>query len=252
MPVHDGQSGGLELLRADAASIGVALDDCQLDQFRRYHHELVSWNRHANLTADADWDLVRRRHILDSLSVSAAVPQQVLASGDALDVGSGAGFPGLALKIAFPGLSVTLLDATAKKTEFLAHAAEVLDLQDVDVVTGRAEELAHGSGLRECFDLVVSRAVARMPTLAELTLPFCKVGGLAVAQKGSRVEDELAEAADAIEAMGGRLKEIIGVPMDGANGPAMLVVLEKVESTPSKFPRRPGMPAKRPLVQRPS
>ena len=248
MPMGSGLTGGAEALRVGAAAMGVHLGDDQLDQFRVYHRELVAWNRRMNLMADTDWDLVQRRHILDSLSVSVAAPAQVLCKGDVLDVGSGAGFPGLALKIAFPGLKVTLIDATAKKTAFLSHVTGVLALRDVDVVTGRAEELAHDARLRERFDLVLSRAVARMPALAELTLPFCKRGGLVVAQKGAGVDDELGEAGGAIETLGGRLRLVRGAPMDGAGGRAMLVVLEKVRSTPSKYPRGPGTPTKRPLV----
>lgn len=176
----------MDLLKTGAAALGVRLDDSQVDQFRLYHRELVSWNTRVNLTAVTEWDKVRTRHVLDSLSAAAVIPTEVLDGGTAVDVGSGAGFPGLALKIAFPDLRMTLIDSTSKKTAFLQHVSGQLGLDGVVVLTGRAEELGHRPDLRESFDLVLSRAVARLPVLAELTLPFCKVGGLDRSPQGGR------------------------------------------------------------------
>ena len=156
--------------------------------FGLYYAALAEWNQRANLTAIVDEVGVQRRHFLDSLTVSHTIPAMVLETGGRLmDVGAGAGFPGLPLKIAYPQLDVYLLDATAKKTAFLSHVGKALGLDGVTVLTGRAEELARDPALREAFDVVVSRAVSKMRVLAELTLPFARVGGLVIAQKGTGV-----------------------------------------------------------------
>ena len=161
-------------------------------------------------------------------------------------MGSGAGFPGLPLKIAYPQIDIALLEATAKKADFLRHVVDKLGLEGVEVVTGRAEEDAHRSEMRERFGAVVSRAVARLDTLAELCLPFCTLGGLMIAQKGPRVEEELREARNAIEAMGGRAEDR-GMLVTPSVGVGTLVVIEKRRPTPPSYPRRPGIPSKRPL-----
>ena len=235
-------------LKSGAAALGVSLDDSQVEQFRLYHRELVSWNSRTNLTAVIEWSEVRTRHVLDSLSAAAAIPEDILRGGVAVDVGSGAGFPGLALKIAFPDLDVTLIDSTSKKTAFLRHVSRQLGLDGVVVLTGRAEDLAHRSDLREGFDIVLSRAVARLPVLAELTLPFCRVGGLTVLHKGAGARDEVADARFAIDSLGAAVKEVRVVRVEGGSRRAMLVVLDKLRATLPHYPRRPGIPAKRPIT----
>ena len=237
----------MELLATGADDLGVVLDRAQLDQFRCYYGELVQWNSYFNLTGITDYDEVQTRHFLDSLTVGAVLSAEIRRSGRLLDVGSGAGLPGLPLKIAHPGLNVTLLDATAKKTAFLEHVTQVLGLNDVEICTGRAESLAHDPRLRESYDVVVSRAVAKLPVLAELVLPFCRIGGLAVAQKGVSVESELGEAQTAIKALGGAVSEVREVSVPGAVEAGTVVVIEKVSATPDLYPRRPGIPSKRPL-----
>ena len=237
----------MDLLKAGAAALGVSLDPLQMAQFRRYYQELVDWNRRVNLTSVTDCVEVQSRHFVDSLSVSAVLNGSLLDGGRALDVGSGAGFPGLPLKIAFPKLRITLMDATNKKASFLRHVSRVLGLDDVEVLAGRAETLAHDADLREEFDLVLSRAVAQLPVLAELTLPFCRLGGLVVAQKGVGVDAEVRQARKAIEAVGGTLKEVREVQLADFGAGAALVVIEKEAATPPKYPRRSGIPAKRPL-----
>ena len=230
-----------------AARLGIDLDGEQVERFGSYYEELIAWNENINLTAVTDRAEVQERHFLDSLAVASALPAAVLnGRGRLLDVGSGAGFPGLPLKIASPRIDLTLLEATAKKTAFLRHVVDKLGLEGVKVVTGRAEEEAHESEMREQFGAVVSRAVARLDVLAELCLPFCAVGGVMVAQKGPEVEEELCEARNAIETMGGRVEDR-GMLVRPPVGIGTLVVIQKQRATPPSYPRRPGIPSKRPL-----
>ena len=238
----------MELLVRGAAELGVRLDRAQTDQFHRYYQELVVWNRRVNLTAVVRQDQVQTRLFLDSLTVFDVVPQSLLrAGGKFADVGSGAGFPGLPLRIAFPDIRMTLIEATAKKTTFLRHVSRVLGLSDVQVITGRAEILARDPGLRESFDVVLSRAVAKLSVLAELTLPFCSMNGLVIAQKSADVDEEIKYAESAIETMGGTVREVKEVVAGESDHGEVLVVLEKMTPTPDRYPRRPGIPAKRPL-----
>lgn len=233
----------------DARVLGVCLSDGVASQFAHYHTELVRWNRRANLTAIIGWDAVRTRHFLDSLSAAAVLPAATLRSGALIDIGSGAGFPGIPLKLAYPSMRVTLVEATAKKTAFLAHVCAELDLQDTATLNSRAETLAHEPDLRERFDAVLARAVADTATLAELTLPFARVGGLVALHKKGDIRAELERAQCAIETLGGALREVKPVNIPGLNDDRALVVLEKMRPTPAKYPRRPGIPAKRPLAR---
>lgn len=237
----------VEALLEETALPALGLGEEKTDLFRRYFRELVEWNRAVNLTAIVDAHEVGARHFRDSLSVARVIPDETLAGGSLLDVGSGAGFPGLPLKIAWPGLNVTLLESVGKKTAFLRHMVEVLGLEGVEIENGRAETLAHEPRLRESFDVVVSRAVAHMAALAELTLPFCKPGGIVVAQKKAGIDDELREAERAIALLGGALERIEVVDDVDPEDPRWLVALKKTAPSPDRYPRRPGIPAKRPL-----
>ena len=236
-----------DLLATGAKALGIRLSETQTSRFVRYYDELARWNERVNLTSITEWEAVQSRHFLDSLSAAQALSPQMLQSGSFIDVGSGGGFPGLPLKLAFPGMRGTLLEATAKKTAFLAHLSEILELEDISVRTGRAETLAHEAEMREAFDMALARAVAEVATLAELTLPFVRVGGIVVMHKKADIADELEQAQGAIETLGGRLREVLPVTLPGLDERA-LVVLEKQHPTPERYPRRPGMPAKRPLT----
>lgn len=238
----------MKLLVEGASRLSINLDKGQIERFQLYYDELIAWNENVNLTAVTGYEEVQARHFLDSLIVGFALPTKVMdGRGKVLDVGTGAGFPGLPLKIAYPELDLTLLDATAKKTAFLSNVIETLVLDNVNVVTGRAEDEAHSVKKRERFDVVISRAVARLNVLAELCLPFCKVEGLMIAQKGRGVDMEIEEAHTAIDTLGGRVKD--SSEADGhTTGDGSLVVIMKERPTPSNYPRRAGMPAKRPLL----
>ena len=234
-------------LVSGADAMGIMLTEAQARQFARYYAELARWNERVNLTSVTAWEAVQSRHFLDSLTAAQALPSEMLRSGAFIDVGSGGGFPGIPMKLAFPGMRGMLLDATAKKAAFLAHVCEALELQDISVRAGRAESVAHEDTMREKFDIAFARAVAEIAALAELTLPFTRVGGVVALHKKANIAVELERAQNAIETLGGRLREVVPVALPGLDDRA-LVVLEKRRPTPEQYPRRPGMPAKRPLI----
>ncbi len=245
---HGGASDDTVLLREGTSALGIDLNAEQLRQFRRYYAELTAWNRRINLTAITDWRAAQTLHFVDSLTVATAIAPSLLNGGALLDVGSGGGFPGIPLRLAYTGLRVTLLDATAKKTAFLSHVCAELGLTDVRTLTGRAETLAHDAELRERFDIVAARAVAPIAVLAELTLPFARIGGTVVMQKTADISAELRRAQDAIATLGGRALPLTPLSLPHLGDGRALLALEKTHSTPPQFPRRPGMPAKRPLT----
>lgn len=238
----------LEKLRRGAQELGILLKDSHLFLFQTYYEELMEWNRRFNLTAITDYEGVQVRHFLDSLSCLLALPRAELQAGACVvDVGTGAGFPGLPLRIVCLGIRLTLVEATRKKVDFLEHLVRRLGITDVEIIHARVEELAHRQAYREQYDWAVARALAEMPTLAEYLLPLVRVRGAILAQKGESAPAEVHSAEEAIRILGGRVRRLIPVSLHGLAETRYLVIVDKVAATPEKYPRRPGIPEKRPL-----
>ena len=237
----------MEHLIASSFQLGINLTHAQISNFHTYYEKLLEWNSFINLTAITDYNEVQVKHFIDSLTIVLALHEPLPAGFKIIDVGSGGGFPGIPLKIVFPQIDLVLLESTGKKVEFLKHIVQSLALERVKIVTGRAEEMAHLPDYREQFDVVVARGLAKMAVLAELTLPFCRIEGHLVAQKKGDIETELSASLNAITAMGGRLSMVKNIELSEFTDKRCLVVIEKVSPTPTEYPRRPGIPAKRPL-----
>ncbi|NLT27485.1 MAG: 16S rRNA (guanine(527)-N(7))-methyltransferase RsmG [Dehalococcoidales bacterium] len=231
-----------------AKKLGVTLDSYQLNQFEIYYRNLVDWNERLNLTAITEAGEVQAKHFMDSLTLLPLIKGISMESLRIIDAGTGAGFPGIPIKIAMPDVKMALLEVTTKKARFLEHIITELQLSDIEVINERAEEAGHKSDYRESFDIVVSRAVAELAILAELTLPFCAVGGYLIAQKKGDIRLELENSLKAIEMLGGRLSSVDKVTVDELDDMRYLVIIQKISQTPQKYPRRPGMPEKRPLL----
>lgn len=225
--------------------LNLELSQTQIEQFEVYTRELAAWNSHTNLTAITDPQTVQIRHHLDSLTIIKAAP---LRPGDhVIDVGTGAGFPGVPLAILQPEIRLTLLEATGKKVAFLDHLIKQLGLPHARTLHARAEEAGHMSHHRARYDLVVARSVARMPVLAEYMLPLAKVGGLCVAMKGSTAAQESIAAKPAFQLLGGVFRRIETVQLPQVEHLHYLVVIEKDSHTASAYPRKPGTPSQSPL-----
>ncbi|MFQ6122801.1 MAG: 16S rRNA (guanine(527)-N(7))-methyltransferase RsmG [Dehalococcoidales bacterium] len=239
----------MEKLESGAKKLGLQLSYQQLEQFQVYYQELIDWNQRMNLTAITDYEEVQIKHFLDSLTVVLAL-EQPIGSMSLIDVGTGAGIPGIPLKILLPEIKLVLLDATAKKAAFLHHMKDKLELNSIEIVVGRAEDFAHKTQYREKFELVLSRAVARLPTTVELTLPFCAIGGSFIAQKKGVIDPEVSQATRAISLLGGNLREMKRIDLEEFAEERWLVIIDKVLPTPQQYPRRPGIPEKRPLLDK--
>jgi 16S rRNA (guanine527-N7)-methyltransferase len=224
---------------------GLTLTPAHLRAFSIYAERLREWNQWVNLTAITDPHGIQMRHFLDSLSCLLVMrPRPGLRVAD---VGSGAGFPGLPLKIVCPGLDLTLIEATGKKVEFMQAIVDELGLEGVTLLAERAETVGRVAAHREGYDWVLARAVAGMRTLAEYLLPLCRVGGRCLAQKGEGAPQEVTEAQNAIELLGGHIVQLRPIELPGVPETRYLVHLDKQAATPPKYPRRPGIPSKRPL-----
>ena len=232
------------LLSAGAREFQLDLTPAQLDQFSRYADLLMEWNERFNLTSITDPREIVIKHFLDSLSVAPRIPAGSLKL---IDMGAGAGLPGLPIKLARPNISLTLLEATRKKCDFLRAVIEELKLDHTSVVNTRAEEAGRTAERREQYDIAVARAVADLPVLAEYLLPFVKVGGAAIAQKAGGMKDEVDRAETAILLLGGLSGEIVRVRVPGLDTERTLIIMEKIARTPDDYPRRTGVPSKKPL-----
>ncbi len=239
----------MKRLATGALKLGITLTELQLEQFECYYNELITWNDRMNLTAITQYEEVQTKHFLDSLTIiTALTPAERERQLSVIDIGTGGGLPGIPLKIILPHIRLVLLEATTKKCKFLHHTVNLLCLKDTEIINIRAETGAHDPCYREKFDLVLSRAVAFLMVLSELALPYCTTGGLFIAQKKGSIGHEIEQSRGVIDALGGSLKEITPISLEKLNDERYLVVIEKLRSTPPKYPRRPGIPKKRPLV----
>jgi 16S rRNA (guanine527-N7)-methyltransferase len=225
---------------------GIALSDAQLAQFETYGRELAEWNEKMNLTAIKEREQVYVKHFYDSVSLSFFVPMAEV--GCVADIGTGAGFPGIPLKIVFPHLKLVLVDSLAKRVRFLEHVVGRLGLSGVACCHARAEDAARDPGLRDAFDLVTARAVARLPVLAELCLPFAAPGGRFVAMKGPDAEEEVRESARSLRELGGELVKVHRLVLPVERAERLLIEIRKKRPTPAAYPRKAGIPARQPLV----
>lgn len=225
----------------------IELEENQLNQFYKYFEILVEWNKVMNLTAITEENEVVTKHFVDSLSLIRAVGDLGQKEYRVIDVGTGAGFPGIPLKIAFPQLKITLMDSLNKRVNFLNEVIQQLSLNDIQAIHGRAEELGRDKEHREAYDYCVSRAVANLSTLSEYCMPFVKPGGFFVSYKSGKIEEELTAAKHAIFLLGGKVADVDTFVLEGAEAERSLVKIAKVSEISRKYPRKAGMPGKEPL-----
>ncbi|WP_424769344.1 16S rRNA (guanine(527)-N(7))-methyltransferase RsmG [Paenibacillus sp. sgz302251] len=225
---------------------GITLSPIQLEQFEQYFRLLVEWNEKMNLTGITERDAVYEKHFFDSVSLSFFVNMNQVHT--LADIGSGAGFPSIPLKICFPHVSVMIVDSLNKRIQFLSHLSQQLGLSDVICLHGRAEDIAQLPAHRDHYDLVTARAVARLNVLNEFCLPFVRKGGLFAAMKGSKSDEELGEAKFSLQELKGRVKTQHELSLPNEQSERHIIVIEKTDTTPRKYPRKAGMPLKQPLM----
>lgn len=234
------------ILEDGCQAFGVTLTEKQIEQFEKYYELLVEWNKVMNLTGITEFDEVMQKHFVDSAAAAKYVEMEKVNS--LIDVGTGAGFPGIPLKILYPHLQVTLLDSLNKRIKFLEEVVDNLGLTGIETVHGRAEDAAKKAEYREQFDLSVSRAVANLASLTEYCLPFVKVGGKFVSYKSVSVDEEITQSKKAVYVLGGEIEKVEKFNLPESDMERALVIVEKKRSTPKKYPRKAGMPTKEPLV----
>lgn len=237
----------MSILYQHARAFDLDLTETQQEQFEKYYHLLVDWNARFNLTAITEYTDVQIKHFLDSLSAVPVLKAAGLSRKKLIDVGAGAGLPGVPLAIGLPDLDVTLLEATGKKVRFLDVLVRELDLDNTKAVHGRAEELARNAAQREHFHYAVARAVAPLNTLVEYALPFVQVGGIFIAYKAVDAERETHAAKRGIERLGGRVREVVPIKLGDLDDVRHLVVIDKITPTPDAYPRAGGLPKQKPL-----
>ncbi len=235
-----------KLVKEVSSLVGINLSAKQVAAFQRYETELLAWNARFNLTAIRDSEAIRSKHFLDSLTCVLAWRDR--PPENLIDIGTGAGFPGIPLKIVCPRMRLTLVESVGKKLDFCRHIVDTLGLDQVTLIKARAEELGRQAQHREKYDWAVARAVANLPVLAEYLLPLVSVGGRMLAQKGESGPAEAHNAEKAIHILGGRLQQLVPVLLPGVVEERYLVVVEKIKATPPGYPRRVGLPARKPII----
>lgn len=233
------------VLTKKVKELSIVLNDKQIQQFEQYYNILVEWNKVMNLTAITKYEEVIEKHFLDSLTIVDAINMKKIET--LIDVGTGAGFPGIPLKIAFPHLKVTLLDSLNKRIKFLNEVIDLLELDDIKTIHGRAEDYAKQAEYREQYDICVSRAVANLATLSEYCLPYVKVDGLFVPYKSGEIDEELKSSEKAVSILGGKVEEVVKFQLPGTDIGRSFVKIHKIKETKKKYPRKAGMPTKEPL-----
>lgn len=235
----------MKKLQELAQNWNINLSEKQVEQFQIYYEYLIKINQVMNLTAITQKDEVIMKHFLDSLSITQLI--DFSQTENVIDVGTGAGFPGIPLKIAFPHLQVTLMDSLNKRVKFLNETGEKIGVKNMVAIHSRAEELGKNKEYREKYDLCVSRAVANLSTLSEYCIPFVKIGGYFVSYKGNHISQECREASGAIEQLGGKIEKQLEFYLPGSDIERTFIKIKKIKQTPNKYPRKAGMPAKEPL-----
>jgi 16S rRNA (guanine527-N7)-methyltransferase len=237
----------IDVVKEAAERFGVTINPAQAAALQTIHEDLIDWNTRINLTAITEPDAVRVRHLLDSLSLSLVV---AFAEGmRVIDVGTGAGFPGLVIAVMYPGVDITLMDSTGKKLKFADHIAQKLGLDNVRTLHMRAEDAGRDRKHREQYDVVLARAVARLPALLEYTLPLLRVDGAFIGMKGTTAFEEVDDAGPALRVLGGKVADVIPVDLPLQEHPHYLIPVSKVKPTPKDYPRLPGTPTREPIME---
>lgn len=233
---------------ADLKEFNIILNEKQLGQFIRYYELLVEWNSFMNLTSIVQFEDVLKKHFLDSVSIVKAIPDLYNSSIKLIDIGTGAGFPGIPIKIVFPNLKITLLDSLNKRVQFLNKVINDLKLENINAIHGRAEDYARLDEYRESFDLCVSRAVSNLSTLSEYCLPFVKRSGYFVSYKSDKIIEEYDSAKKAINILGGSYEQQVEFKLPNSDIYRNLLIINKENNTPKKYPRKAGLPVKKPIL----
>ena len=233
------------LLESKAKELSLTFSERQIKQFEDYYRILIEWNHVMNLTAITEYEEVVEKHFIDSLSIINAVDFSEIFN--IIDIGTGAGFPGIPLKIAFSDINITLLDSLNKRVKFLNEVIEQLGLNNINAIHGRAEDYAKQKEYREKYDLCVSRAVANLSTLSEYCLPYVKINGLFIPYKSGDIDVELEKSEHAVSILGGVVSDVIRFQLPGTDIGRSFVKIKKIKSTGKKYPRKAGLPSKEPL-----
>lgn len=234
-----------DLLKERLKDISIQLDDNKRNQFMEFYKLLIEWNQYMNLTAITEYEEVVEKHFVDSLSIVKAI--NLCEIENIIDIGTGAGFPGIPIKIIYPHLKVTLLDSLNKRVKFLNTIIEKLELKNINVIHGRAEDYAKQKEYREKYELCVSRAVANLSTLSEYCIPYISVGGMFISYKSDEIDEELLKSKNAVKILGAKISDVIRFQLPGTDIRRTFIKIEKIKNTPKIYPRRAGIPGKEPL-----